>query len=101
MVITSSRDVALDTLEHSRSAKDEALARELEGAVQAVLKAARDDIAVRQEQDAGRIRISASLTTLDPKEFAALADLLRAHDKGYPIETLLPLLETLARVFRR
>ncbi len=101
MVITNSRDIELDALEHSRSAKDDALAREREGAVQAVLKAVRDDIDVRQEQDAGRIRISASLTTLDPKEFAALADLLRAHDKGYPVEALLPLLETLARVFRR
>lgn len=101
MVITSSRGVELETLEHSRSARDDALARERERAVQAVLKAVRDDIAVRQEQDADRIRISASLTTLDPKEFAALADLLRAHDKGYPVEALLPLLETLARVFRR
>jgi hypothetical protein len=101
MVITSSREVELDALEHSRSAKDATLARERERAVQAVLAAVRDDINLRQEENAGRIRISASLTTLDPKEFAALADLLRAHDKGYPVETLLPLLETLARVFRR
>lgn len=101
MVITSSRDIELDTLEHSRSAKDDALTREREGVIQTVLKAVRDDIDVRQAEDAGRIRISASLMTLDRQEFAALADLLRAHDKGYPTETLKPLLESLARVFRR
>jgi len=101
MVITSRRDIELDELEHSRAAREGAVARERERAVQTVLKAVRDDIEVKQDEDADRIRISASLMTLDPKEFAALADLLRAHDKGYPAETLMPLLESLARVFRR
>ncbi len=79
MVIGSTREVALSTLEHSRSGREAAVAREREAAVQAVLQAAREDVGVTQTEagDGASIRISAQLMTLDRSEFAALARVFR------------------------
>jgi len=81
--------------------------REREAAVQAVLRAAQEDVGVTQTEagagdgveDGASIRISAQLMTLDGSELEAPAALLRAQ--GYPAERLTPLLSDLPRVFRR
>ena len=101
MVSRSERVIDVSRLEHSRSGRDAAIARAHDAVLQEVLSAAREDVSVTQEEDDERIRISASLMTLSRKEFEALAALLRAHDKGYGVATLMSLLDTLAGAFRR
>jgi hypothetical protein len=99
MVSRSERVIDVSRLEYSRSGRDAAIARAHDAVLQEVLSAAREDVSVTQDDE--RIRISASLMTLSRKEFEVLTALLRAHDKGYGVATLMPLLDTLAGAFRR
>ncbi len=101
MVIESRKDVELNAIEHSRSGREAATARAQEAALRAVLASAEGDVELRQEEWGENLRISARLITLNKGEFAALAELLRAHDKGYSAAVLLPLVGELAKVFRR
>lgn len=100
MVLRSTQAIELAEVEHSRSARDTALERAQNAAVSAVLDAAEEDIELNFSEDESRLKVSASLTTLNRQEFAALTALLRAHGKGYSATTLMPLLDDLARVFR-
>lgn len=101
MVIRHTETIALADLEHSRAAREDALARAHDTVTRAVLDAAADDIELGFGESDASLTVSASLTTLNRQEFTALSALLRAHGKGYSATTLLPLLEDLARVFRR
>ncbi len=101
MVIESRKDVELNAIEHSRSGREAALERAQAEALRSVLASAEEDVDIRQEEDETNIRISARLITLNKGEFAALAELFRAHDKGYSAAVLLPLVGELAKVFRR
>lgn len=100
MYVSSQRVLELAPLEHSRTAKDAALAEAQDAVTQAVLAAVAEDVAVRYDEAGDNITVTAGLMTLERAEFAALNDLLRAYDKGYSAETLATLVADLAKVFR-
>ncbi len=100
MHIKRTKVIELAELGHSRSARDTALSEAHDAVVGAVLDAAGDDIDITFDETDTHLSVSASLSTLNRQESAALGDLLRAHAKGYAAATLMGLLGDLARVFR-
>lgn len=100
MVIRRSETIDLTALEHSRSAREDALEYAQKSVLDAVLHAVSDDIELGFDEQNDKLTVSASLTTLNRREVAALTALLRAHSKGYSAETLHGLVGDLARVFR-
>lgn len=100
MVIRRTETFDLTAVEHSRSARADALARAESLVLEAVLDAAADDIEIGFHEQDDTLTVSASLTTLNRRELAALTTLVQAYGKGYSAETLHGLVGDLARVFR-
>lgn len=100
MVIKHTETIDLADNAYSRSARADALGRAQTVTLEAVLNDAADDVELGFDEQGDTLTVSASLTTLNRQEIAALTALVQAHGKGYSAETLHGLVGDLARVFR-